>query len=71
MTVFAVNLIEKGFEEGFEEGFAIGFAIGFKKARAEAIERMILKKYPKEAILDLGYTEAEYQEVDQKLLATV
>ena len=67
MTVFAANLIKKGLEEGLEKGRAEARA----EARAEVIERMILKKYPKEAILDLGYTEAEYQEVEQKLLATV
>ena len=59
MTIFAANLIEKGLEKGLEKG------------RAEAIERMLLKKYSKEDILELGYTEAEYQEVEKKLLATI
>lgn len=66
MTVFATNLIEKGLEQGLEQGLKKGL----KKGRTEAIERMIKKGYPKEDILDLGYTESEYQEAEQELLAT-
>lgn len=39
-----------------------------QKERAEKIQKMILKKYSKEDILDLGYTEAEYEEVEKTLL---
>ena len=67
MTVFAANLIEKGLEQGLKKGLEQGL----KKGRTEAIERMIKKGYPKEDILDLGYTETEYQEVEQKLPKTV
>ena len=40
---------------------------GIAEARLDAIETMIKKKYLKEDILDLGYTDAEYQVVEQKL----
>ena len=56
---------------GEKKGFFKRLAEGLAKGRAEAIGKMIQKGYSKEAILDLGYTEAEYQEVEQKLLATV
>ena len=62
MTGYSANLIKKSFEEGLAETSA--------ETIAKALEKMIQKGYSKGAILDLGYTEAEYQEVEQKLLAT-
>ena len=53
--------------EEYEEGLEVGTQRGITEARLEAIEKMIKKKYSKEEILDLGYTEAEYQMVEQKL----
>ena len=56
------------YEEGLEVGIERGIERGITEARLEAIEKMIKKKYSKEDILDLGYTAAEYQVVEQKLL---
>ena len=41
---------------------------GIRKERLNAIQRMLLKGLSKETILDLGYTEKEYTEVENKLL---
>ena len=54
-------------KEEYEEGLEVGTQRGIAEARLDAIEKMIKKKYSKEEILDLGYTEAEYQMVEQKL----
>ena len=56
------------YEEGLEVGTQRGIEQGIAEARLDAIETMIKKKYLKEDILDLGYTEVEYQSVEQKLV---
>ena len=55
------------YEEGLEVGTQRGIEQGIAEARLDAIETMIKKKYLNEDILDLGYTDAEYQVVEQKL----
>ena len=41
---------------------------GRDKERLKTIQRMIQKKYDKEDILDLGYSEEEYEKAEQELL---
>ena len=41
---------------------------GIEMERLEAIQRMIKKDYSKEAILDLGYSEKEYEDAEKDLL---
>lgn len=42
-----------------------------KEANVKRIANMISKGYPKEEILDLGFTEDEYEEAEKELLAKV
>ena len=42
-----------------------------KNANVQKIIRMIEKKYSKEEILDIGYTEEEFFEAENKLLQLV
>lgn len=44
---------------------------GRQEEKKEAIIRMIKKHYSKEQILDLGYTESEYQKAEEELLTSV
>lgn len=44
---------------------------GRQEEKKEAIIRMIKKHYSKEQILDLGYTESEYQRAEEELLTSV
>ena len=62
---------EEGLEVGTQRGIEQGIEQGIAEARLDAIETMIKKKYLKEDILDLGYTEVEYQSVEQKLVTTI
>lgn len=39
-----------------------------QKDHIEKIQRMLSKGYTKEQILDIGYTEAEYEEAEKELL---
>lgn len=41
------------------------------KERIDTISKMIKKNYSKEAILDLDYTEEEYQKAAQRVSANV
>lgn len=41
---------------------------GIEIGHLEAIQRMIKKDYSKEAILDLGYSEKEYEAAEKDLL---
>lgn len=41
---------------------------GIEMERLETIQRMIKKDYSKEAILDLGYSEKEYEDAEKDLL---
>lgn len=45
--------------------------LAVKRANIEKIQRMIEKGYPKEEILDLGYTEDEFTEAEQQMLQLV
>lgn len=60
MCHVAQALEEKGIKQGIERGI--------KQERLNAIQRMLLKGLSKETILDLGYTEIEYAEIENKLL---
>lgn len=53
--------------EKYEEGHAEGLATGMQQERIDAIQRMICKGCTKEFIFDLGYTEEEYVEAEDKL----
>ena len=64
MCHVAQALEEKGIKQGIERGIECGI----KQERLNAIQRMLLKGLSKETILDLGYTEKEYAEVENKLL---
>lgn len=48
-----------------------GWQEGRQEEKKEAIIRMIKKHYSKEQILDLGYTESEYQKAEEELLTSV
>lgn len=48
-------------EAGIREGKEAGLKEGREAGRREAISRMIEKGYDRQAILDLGYTESEYE----------
>ena len=48
------------------EGRAEGHAEGYKQAHIDAIAKMISKGYSKEQILELDYSEEEYQQAMQK-----
>ena len=49
----------------------IAAAEAVKNANVQKIIRMIEKKYSKEEILDIGYTEEEFFEAENKLLQLV
>ena len=42
--------------------------LAIKKDHIEKIQKMIQKQYDKADILDLGYTEEEYEEAEKELL---
>ena len=64
-----------GIKEGKAAGIKEGKAAGIKEGKAagikEAICRLIEKGYDKQTILDLGYTEAEYNEAKALTLTSV
>ena len=51
--------------EDYAKSYAMDYA---KKERLDAIQRMIKKNYSKEAILDLGYSEQEYEKAEQDMM---
>lgn len=51
------------------EKLAVSKALQYE--RIKRIQRMIEKGYPKEEILDLGYTEDEFTEAEQQMLQLV
>ena len=58
--------IKEGKEAGIKEGKAAGMregkVAGIKEEKRQAICRMIRKGFDKQTVLDLGYTELEYEE---------
>ncbi len=48
--------------EDYAKSYAMDYA---RRERLDAIQRMIKKDYSKEAILDLGYSEQEYEKAEQ------
>lgn len=51
------------------EDYAKNYAMNYvKRERLNAIQRMIEKDYSREAILDLGYSEQEYEKAEQDML---
>ena len=52
------------------EGHAEGHAEGYKQAHIDAIKKMISKGYSKEQILELDYSEEEYQQAIQENSST-
>ncbi len=52
---------EDGINEGLSVGLSQGLSQGRNEERIHAIQNMIQKNYSKEAILDLDYTEEEYE----------
>lgn len=53
---------EAGIKEGKEAGMREGKVAGIKEEKRQAICRMIRKGFDKQTVLDLGYTELEYEE---------
>ncbi len=51
--------------EDYAKSYAMDYA---KRERLDAIQRMIKKDYSKEAIMDLGYSEQEYEKAEQDML---
>ncbi len=60
-----------GIKEGKEVGMKEGKAAGIKEGKRQAICRMIKKEFDKQTILDLGYTEFEYEEAKESISASV
>ncbi len=63
--------IKEGKAAGIKEGKAVGRAAGIKEEKRQAICRMIKKEFDKQTIMDLGYTELEYEEAKESMLASV
>lgn len=55
---------QDGLEQGLEQGLQQGLQQGQEQATLAAIQKMIKKNYPKEEILELGYTEEQYVEAE-------
>ena len=53
------------------EGKAAGIREGEAAAMRQAICRMIKKGFDRQTILDLGYTESEYEEARESMSASV
>ena len=58
-------------EAGIKEGKEAGIREGKAAEKKQIICRMIQKGFEKEVIIDLGYTESEYEEAEKSLLASV
>lgn len=63
--------IEEGKEVGMREGKAAGIKEGEAAGMRQAICRMIKKGFDRQTILDLGYTESEYEEARESMSASV
>ena len=63
--------IKEGKEAGIKEGKEAGIREGKAAEKKQIICRMIQKGFEKEVIIDLGYTESEYEEAKKSLLASV
>ena len=63
--------IKEGKEVGMREGKAAGIREGEAAAMRQAICRMIKKGFDRQTILDLGYTESEYEEARESMSASV
>lgn len=51
------------------EDYAKSYAMDYvKRERLDAIQRMIKKDYSKEAIMELGYSEQEYEKAEYDML---
>lgn len=65
------ELMEKYMEEAriaaLEEGQKQGRQQGQAEERCRMIRRLIQKNYGRETILELGYTEEEYEQVNKTL----
>ena len=62
---------EVGMREGKEVGMREGKAAGIEEEKRQAICRMIKKGFDRQTILDLGYTEFEYEEAKELMFASV
>jgi hypothetical protein len=54
-----------------EDGFQAGIQAGQQQERNDTIKKMIQKNYSKDEILDLGYSEEEYEKAEKELFASV
>jgi hypothetical protein len=61
---------EDGFLEGRQAGLQEGRQAGLHEGHIDAIQKMIRKDFSKEEILDLGYSEEEYEKAKEGLLST-
>lgn len=60
-----------GIKEGKAAGIKEGKAAGIREEKRLAICRMIKKEFDRQTILDLGYTELEYEEARESMPASV
>ena len=60
---------KQGLEQGRKQGLELGEQNGRLQERISLIQRMIEMNYSREEILALGYSEAEYEEVEKRLRA--
>jgi flagellar biosynthesis/type III secretory pathway protein FliH len=62
---------QAGLQEGRQAGLQEGRQAGLQEGHIDAIQKMLQKNFSKEVILDLGYSEEEYQKAEKELLTTV
>lgn len=65
------EVMEKYMDEAKAAGIKEGKAAGIKEGKKQALCRMLSKGFEKEIILDLGYTESEYEEAERSLTLSV
>lgn len=65
------EIMEKYMDEAKAAGIKEGKAAGIKKEKRLAICRMIKKEFDRQTILDLGYTELEYEEARESMPVSV
>lgn len=65
------EIMEKYMDEAKAAGIKEGKAAGIKEEKRLAICRMIKKEFDKQTILDLGYTELEYEEARESMPVSV
>jgi hypothetical protein len=69
MSIFEFN--DEIWEQIREDDRTIAHEDGLRQGRIDAIQKMLRKDFSKEVILDLGYSEEEYEKAEKELFAGV